>query len=154
REGEAEARSAADLAVEPDAAVARADEPVDRCEPEARALSRWFGGEVGIEDSGPDRGRDATAGVGDFDQRLVHRQDRAQRDRAALGHRLARVDDEVPERVLEAAWVDEHSQIASTRLEDEADAGRHDPFRTPEEGAHLAVEVRCRRLALVRMRER
>ena len=125
-----------ELAVDPHAAAALLDDPVDRREAEARAVPERLRGEERLEDVRERLGVHADAGVADGEHHVraddgvgvlgdvllveldVRRVDREQ---PAVGHRVARVDGEVHEDLLELVRVGEHGIQGRRERRDELD---------------------------------
>ncbi len=160
RQQNAERRADARLAFAEDVAAGLLDDAVDHGEAEAGALADFLGGEEGLEDLAAHFLGNAVAVVLDLDQDVVGRRQRflverraigrgdvarAQRDPTALAHRVARVDDEIDDDLLELIEVGLHQpQIASVHdveLDRFADqpAQQHLQFRQ-----HLAELQRLR----------
>ena len=120
--------------VDRDAAAMLADEGEDLAEAEARALARFLGGEEGLEDALGDLGRHAAAVVGDAERdvlarlaaadrlRFQHGRARHDADRAAAVDRVARVDREVEDDVLELDAVGADAPAVGAVLRDQGDA--------------------------------
>ena len=118
RERRALARGGADV----DRAAALRDDAVDGREPEARARADGLRREERLEDAARVSLVHADARVGDLEHDVTAVVARRDRQRAAAGHRVARVDGEVQQHLADLARVGlDGSQF---RLEVEVDAAR------------------------------
>ena len=115
-------RAVAFLAVDLDVAARLLDEAEHHAEPEAGALADLLGGEEGIEHPLDEGGGDAGAGVAHGDHHIIARRDLAvhagvvfveidvaglERELAAIGHGIARVEGKIENRRRELVRVDQ-----------------------------------------------
>ncbi len=106
--------------VDADVAARLLDDRIDLAEAEAGALAGALGGEEGIEHLVDEMGGDAGAGVADLDpDAVVGAGGGGNPDRAAVGHRIAGVDDEVEDRQFELVGVGGRPQRAIADLDGE-----------------------------------
>src|SRR5687767_12130095 len=101
RQTDGEARALADLAVAGDRAAVFLHDAVRDREPEAGALANLLGREERIVDARQLLGRNARAGVADFDDRAAAVLARHDREPAPFGHRVPGVEEQVQEYLLQ-----------------------------------------------------
>ena len=165
RQENAERRAGARLALAEDIAARLLDDAVDHRQAEAGALADLLGGEERLENLRAHVGRDAVSVVLDFDQHIIGRSDRhllqaaafgggkvarAQRDPAALAHRVARVDDEVDDHLLELVEVGLHQPEIAAVHDIELDRLANQPAQQHLQLRQDVVELqrlRAKRLA-------
>ena len=136
RQEDAEGRALADFGIDEDDASGLLDDAVNHRQSEARAFPDFLGGKKGLEDLFLQLRRNAGAGVGDLEQDIFGRRQqrflergafgrrdiaRAERDLAALRHRVARIDHEIDHDLLELVEVSLHQPEIASVLEFETD---------------------------------
>ncbi len=139
-----EGRALTHFAVEPHATAALLHEPEHRRQAEASPLALVFGREKWLEDTSPGSLVDALAGIGDGEHHVrtgVHAQVQIgiflvepdvaglQGQLAALGHRVARVHDQIHDHLFEAARIDFHAREFGSGARRELDVGTDDALQ-------------------------
>ena len=130
-----------------DGAPEHAHDAVHRRQPHARALALLLGREERLEDPGPDRLVHADAGVGDGQHDGAGRPLAVVRggdpQGAAVGHRVARVDGEVEDHLLQLAAVHPHRAGVGREVQHEpdvhADQASQHRRELPDHGGRVEV---------------
>ena len=136
--------------IERDPAAGLVDDPVDRGQPEPGALARRLGREERLEDARLGLGVHPAAGVGHRQPRAPVLHLNAHGQPAAGGHRVARVDHEVHEHLLEPPRVAVEQHRAPAGLDHQRDVLVDQPLEHRlQPGDELAEveELAARRLA-------
>ncbi len=138
RQEDPEGRSLPDFGFRLNIAAGLFDDAVDHRQPETRALAYLLGCEERLEYLVHDVGRNTGAGIGHLDQHHVlmrhvgiietgHFRGRdvagAQRQLAALGHRVARIDAKIDQHLLELRQVSLHRPEIAAVFDIELDVG-------------------------------
>ena len=121
RQDDPELGAGAENALDADRAACLLDDPVHHREPEPGALADALRAEERLEDAGARLLVHPVPGVGDRDDRIAPHVGSPDRQRAAVGHRVARVQSEIDEHLSELSLIGVHPRQLGIEPRDDGD---------------------------------